>query len=65
MNNKYFLQEMANNQSGGAISIMVREAIMFNEQEQIIKTLKSMVFDNEKLMIKCYGKIIVNQIKSA
>ena len=59
------LDKIANKKNGGIISNAVQECIKLNQQEECIKMLKSMTFDNEDLMKRSYGKTLVNQIKSA
>lgn len=64
MNNEILLEKIASKPNGGIISNAVQECIKLKQHTECIKMLKSMTFDNEKLMIRSFGKMIVNQIKS-
>lgn len=65
MKHEILLNKIANKENGGGISLAVQAAIKENKTEECIKMLKSMTFDNERLMIKSFGKMIVKEIKSA
>ena len=69
MTNKTLLQEIAdleiNRENGGIISLTAKTCLKEGKEDECIKMLKSMTFDNEALMIRCLGEYIVEQIKLA
>jgi len=65
MKKEILLEKIASRKNGGCISLSVKDCIKNNQHDECIKMLKSMTFDNERLMVNCFGQMLVNQIKLA